>query len=145
MVGISKNAGFAVMVVLIFAVAAVTAQDGSIAPSPSLDTGAGFAFPVSVGLLCSSLVFSFMALALVFILFKPNIDLFWISMAQINTSMATVILFVFVIFSAAAMISAQDAPAPAPSMDNGAGVTLPVSVAVLCSSLVLSLFGLFKH
>ncbi|KAJ4971608.1 hypothetical protein NE237_004707 [Protea cynaroides] len=65
---------------------------------------------------------------------------------EMNTSMATVILFVFVIFSAVAMVSAVEAPAPAPSMDNGAGVTLPVSVAVLCSSLVLSLIlGLFKH
>ena len=51
-------------------------------------------------------------------------------------------------FTMAASVSAQStemAPAPAPSMDTGAGFSLPVSLAVVGSSLVLSLLALLKH
>ncbi|KAJ4979770.1 hypothetical protein NE237_010550 [Protea cynaroides] len=67
------------------------------------------------------------------------------AMAQIRTSMATVLFGLFAIFSAAVMVSAQEAPAPSPSSETGAGVALPISAAILSSSLLMSFFALFKH
>ncbi|KAJ0099311.1 hypothetical protein Patl1_20583 [Pistacia atlantica] len=55
---------------------------------------------------------------------------------------------VLVLAVAAAIVSAQSngmAPAPSPSMDTGAPFSLPVSGAIVGSSLVLSLFALFRH
>ncbi|KAJ0043479.1 hypothetical protein Pint_17964 [Pistacia integerrima] len=47
---------------------------------------------------------------------------------------------------AAATVSAQSgAAAPAPSLDTGAAFSLPVSAAIVGSSLVLSLFALLQH
>ncbi|KAF5736428.1 hypothetical protein HS088_TW14G00570 [Tripterygium wilfordii] len=59
----------------------------------------------------------------------------------------SIVLFALVSIFAAA-VSAQDfdmAPAPAPSQDKGAGYSLGMSGAVICSSLVLSLLALLKH
>lgn len=43
---------------------AAAAQDSSIAPLPALETGVGFKFPVSGTLICSSVLFSLVALFL---------------------------------------------------------------------------------
>ncbi|THG02703.1 hypothetical protein TEA_003062 [Camellia sinensis var. sinensis] len=56
------------------------------------------------------------------------------------------VFFIVALFSATA--SAQDmgmAPASAPGMDAGSAFSLPISAAVVCSSLALSLVALIKH
>ncbi|XWS56240.1 hypothetical protein CRYUN_Cryun09bG0068900 [Craigia yunnanensis] len=52
----------AMFVVALFFVSGIMAQD--IAPSPAMDTGAGFTFPVSGVLVCSSVLVSLIALLL---------------------------------------------------------------------------------
>ena len=69
-------------------------------------------------------------------------------MAQLRSIKALAVFFVAAIIAAAA--SAQDsgmtpALAPAPSMDAGSAYSLPVSAAIVWSSVVLSLFALIKH
>nr|DAD29809.1 TPA_asm: hypothetical protein HUJ06_031277 [Nelumbo nucifera] len=62
-VSISRAAAFVVvLVVAVFSAAAVTAQDGDLAPSPAMATGAGLALPVSGAIICSSLLLSLAAL-----------------------------------------------------------------------------------
>ncbi|GFY92251.1 hypothetical protein Acr_08g0006470 [Actinidia rufa] len=56
------------------------------------------------------------------------------------------VVAVIAIFSVTA--SAQDfesAPAPPPSMDTGSAYSLPISGAIVCSSVVLSFLALLKH
>ncbi|OAY44780.1 hypothetical protein MANES_07G004700v8 [Manihot esculenta] len=56
------------------------------------------------------------------------------------------VVFMVAVIAAAASVSAQDlAPAPAPAMDKGAAYSLGMPVAVICSSLLLSMLSLFKH
>ncbi len=79
----------------------------------------------------------------------PNFQfLGWFSaMAQVSISKALMLVLVIVVSSVAAMVSAQDtqlAPAPAPTMDVGAAFSLPVSVAVLGSSVLFTLLALLK-
>ncbi|GFZ00457.1 hypothetical protein Acr_14g0000930 [Actinidia rufa] len=67
-------------------------------------------------------------------------------MSHLRSIKALAVFVVVAIFAAAA--SAQDsgmAPAPAPSMDAGSAHLLPVSAAIVFSSVVLSLFALIKH
>ncbi|GMP41780.1 hypothetical protein CsSME_00011753 [Camellia sinensis var. sinensis] len=68
-------------------------------------------------------------------------------MAQLSSFKAlTVFVVVFAILSAIG--SAQEfemAPAPSPSMDAGSAYSLPISGAVVCSSIVFSLLVLMKH
>ena len=67
-------------------------------------------------------------------------------MAQFSIPKAVVLMLVIATFAAA--VSGQDsemAPAPAPGMDAGAGFSLPVSVAIVGFSLVVSLLGFLKH
>ncbi|KAL7234241.1 hypothetical protein ACSBR1_017773 [Camellia fascicularis] len=67
-------------------------------------------------------------------------------MANMSSFKALAVFFVVALFSAAA--SAQDlgmAPASAPGMDAGSAFSLPISAAVMCSSLALSLVALIKH
>ncbi|PSS21153.1 RNA-binding protein like [Actinidia chinensis var. chinensis] len=52
------------MAMVLICASAVAAQGGSIAPSPAMDTGAGFALPVYGTLIYSSLLFSLVALFL---------------------------------------------------------------------------------
>ncbi|KAL5764929.1 hypothetical protein ACOSP7_017236 [Xanthoceras sorbifolium] len=58
----------AALALVLFAVAllsvttAVTAQDSELAPSPSMDAGAAFPVTFSGGFVCSSLLFSIIAL-----------------------------------------------------------------------------------
>ncbi|OAY40534.1 hypothetical protein MANES_09G029600v8 [Manihot esculenta] len=66
-------------------------------------------------------------------------------MAQIRSFNAFVVASMAAIFLAATCVSAQTAAAPAPSMDNGAGFSLPVSTAIVASSLVLSFVALLRH
>nr|DAD29812.1 TPA_asm: hypothetical protein HUJ06_031280 [Nelumbo nucifera] len=71
-------------------------------------------------------------------------------MAQVSLSKTTVLVFIVAILSAAAAtVSAQGdsemAPSPAPSIVSGSPFALPVSGAILCSSLLLSLLALLKH
>ncbi|GMP88652.1 hypothetical protein CsSME_00040557 [Camellia sinensis var. sinensis] len=54
---------------------------------------------------------------------------------------ALAVFFVVALFSATA--SAQEAPAAVPGMDVGSAFALPISAAVVCSSVLLSLFTLF--
>ncbi|KAJ0099314.1 hypothetical protein Patl1_20580 [Pistacia atlantica] len=68
----------------------------------------------------------------------------------INVSSSAVMMaLVFAAFAMApTTISAQSselARAPPPSSDTGAAFSLPVSGAIIGSSLVLSLFALLKH
>ncbi|XAR63429.1 hypothetical protein NMG60_11023362 [Bertholletia excelsa] len=69
-------------------------------------------------------------------------------MAQLSSSFkAVAVLLVAAIFSATAG-SAQDlgsAPASAPGLDTGSAQSIPVSIAVLCSSVALSLLALTKY
>nr|DAD42329.1 TPA_asm: hypothetical protein HUJ06_000559 [Nelumbo nucifera] len=59
---ISRAVSFlVVLVVAIFSIAAVAAQDSILAPSPAMATGAGNALPVSGAIICSSLLFSLFA------------------------------------------------------------------------------------
>ncbi|KAL7204357.1 hypothetical protein ACSBR2_017434 [Camellia fascicularis] len=69
-------------------------------------------------------------------------------MANMSSFKALAVFFVVALFSATA--SAQDlgmapASAPAPGMDAGSAFSLPISAAVVCSSLALSLVALIKH
>ncbi|GFY90460.1 hypothetical protein Acr_07g0006570 [Actinidia rufa] len=69
-------------------------------------------------------------------------------MAQLRSIKALELFFLVAIIAAAA--SGQDsgmtpAPAPAPSIDAGSAHSLPVSAAIVLSSVVLSLFALIKH
>ncbi|OAY43171.1 hypothetical protein MANES_08G048100v8 [Manihot esculenta] len=66
-------------------------------------------------------------------------------MAQFTSFTAVVVACFASVFLAAANVSAQTALAPAPSMDTGAGFSLPMSGAVVASSLLLSLFALLRH
>ena len=52
----------AMFVVALFYISGIMAQD--IAPSPAIDTGAGFTLPVSGVLVCSSILVSLIALLL---------------------------------------------------------------------------------
>ncbi|GFY80590.1 hypothetical protein Acr_01g0003990 [Actinidia rufa] len=52
------------MAIALICALTVMAQDSSIAPSPAMDTGAGFALLVYGTLICSSLLFSLVALFL---------------------------------------------------------------------------------
>ncbi|CAN4095845.1 unnamed protein product [Withania somnifera] len=54
--------------------------------------------------------------------------------------------FVLAVFLAAVAVSAQEPSlAPAPSPDAGAGFSLPVSGALIGSSLIMSLFAVLRH
>ncbi|KAL7204344.1 hypothetical protein ACSBR2_017421 [Camellia fascicularis] len=64
-------------------------------------------------------------------------------MANMSSFKALAVFFVVALFSATA--SAQEAPAAAPGMDAGTAFALPISAAVVCSSVLLSLFALMKH
>ncbi|KAJ9695738.1 hypothetical protein PVL29_010959 [Vitis rotundifolia] len=69
-------------------------------------------------------------------------------MAQVSIAKAFVLVFVVAIFSAAATVSALDnspASAPAPSPDAGSAFSLPLSGAVVASSLVFSLLAFLKY
>ncbi|KAI8009269.1 hypothetical protein LOK49_LG06G00846 [Camellia lanceoleosa] len=68
------------------------------------------------------------------------------AMANMSSFKALAVFFVVALFSAIA--SAQDsgmAPASSPGMDAGSAFSLPISAAVVCSSLALSLVALIKH
>ena len=68
------------------------------------------------------------------------------SMAQVSIAKAFMLVFVVAIFSAAATVSALDnSPAPAPSPDAGSAFSLPLSGAVVASSLVFSLLAFLKY
>jgi len=65
-------------------------------------------------------------------------------MAKVSISKAFMLVLVIVVSSVAAMVSAQDshlAPAPSPNMDAGAAFSLPISGALLASSITI-LFSL---
>ncbi|KAL7204345.1 hypothetical protein ACSBR2_017426 [Camellia fascicularis] len=67
-------------------------------------------------------------------------------MANMSSFKALAVFFVVALFSATA--SAQNsgmAPASTPGMDAGSAFSLPISAAVVCSSLALSLIALIKH
>ncbi|PIA36465.1 hypothetical protein AQUCO_03400389v1 [Aquilegia coerulea] len=68
-------------------------------------------------------------------------------MAQFNISRSTVTFFFMVVIFSTVAVSAQEdgmmAPSPAPSMVTGSAFSLPISGAVLCSSIVPYLFWLF--
>ena len=67
-------------------------------------------------------------------------------MAQVSISKALMLVLVIVVSLAATTVSAQDtqlAPAPAP-MDAGAAFSLPISGALLRSSILFSLLALLK-
>ena len=67
-------------------------------------------------------------------------------MAQVSISKALMLVLVIVVSLAATTVSAQDsqlAPAPAP-MDAGAAFSLPISGALLMSSILFSLLALLK-
>ncbi|GAY55700.1 hypothetical protein CUMW_166180 [Citrus unshiu] len=68
-------------------------------------------------------------------------------MAQISSLKSVMMVFVLAAFAmaAASAQSTEMAPAPAPSSDTGAASSLPVSGAVIASSLFVSLLGLLKH
>ena len=67
-------------------------------------------------------------------------------MAQVSIVKAFMLVFVVAIFSAAATVSALDnSPAPAPSPDAGSAFSLPLSGAVVASSLVFSLLAFLKY
>ncbi|PIA36466.1 hypothetical protein AQUCO_03400390v1 [Aquilegia coerulea] len=67
-------------------------------------------------------------------------------MAQISSiSKASLIFAIVTIFSVVA-VSAQDgAVTPALAPDAGSAFSVTIPTAVICSSIVLSLFSLFKH
>ncbi|XXG46191.1 hypothetical protein AAC387_Pa02g1104 [Persea americana] len=58
------HVSFSTLIVLIAAVlfSVASAQDSAAAPSPGMDAGSGFSLPVSGALLCSSLLFSILAI-----------------------------------------------------------------------------------
>lgn len=63
-------------------------------------------------------------------------------MAKVCFSKAIMIMFVAVVLSAVANVSAQDsAVAPTPSMDTGASFSMPVSAVAVTFSLMISLFA----
>ncbi|CAK9165070.1 unnamed protein product [Ilex paraguariensis] len=63
-------------------------------------------------------------------------------MAQVNIFKALVLAFIVAVVTA----SAQDiGSAPAPSPDAGAAFSLPVSGALIGTSLLLSVLSLFRH
>ncbi|GMY14176.1 Proteoglycan 4 C-terminal part like [Fagus crenata] len=79
--------------------------------------------------------------------FKLGLGACAVAMAQVSISKALMLVLVIVVSSVAAMVSAQDtqlAPAPAPTMDVGAAFSLPVSVALLGSSVLFTLLALLK-
>ncbi|WOH06502.1 hypothetical protein DCAR_0625930 [Daucus carota subsp. sativus] len=61
-------------------------------------------------------------------------------MAQVSSFVVKAIL---VVVLAAVAVSGQEAPAPSP--DVGAGFSLPVSTAVVGTSLILSLLALVRN
>ncbi|CAJ1967515.1 unnamed protein product [Sphenostylis stenocarpa] len=61
----------AVMIVSMFCVTNIVAQDSEIAPTGQLEAGAGFALPVSEVIMCSSVLASLVA----FMLHDPNVTL----------------------------------------------------------------------
>ena len=64
-------------------------------------------------------------------------------MAQVSITKALMVVFVaMAIFSTASTVSAQ---APAPSPDVGSAFSLPLSGAVIASSVIFSLLALLKH
>ncbi|PSS10001.1 Meiosis arrest female protein [Actinidia chinensis var. chinensis] len=68
------------------------------------------------------------------------------AMGSFNSFAAFFVVAVIAIFSVTA--SAQDfemAPAQPPSMDTGSAYSLPISGAIVCASVVLSLLALMKH
>ncbi|KAL5973559.1 hypothetical protein ACLOJK_030210 [Asimina triloba] len=59
---------------------------------------------------------------------------------------AAALVFLAVASLLAAAATAQDgAAAPTPAMDAGSGFRLPVSAALVCSSLLLSVLALFSR
>ncbi|KDP37350.1 hypothetical protein JCGZ_06804 [Jatropha curcas] len=64
-------------------------------------------------------------------------------MAQFNSCKTVIIACIAAIFLANTNVSAQLAPAPSP--DTGAGFSLPMSSAIVASSLVLSFIALLRH
>ncbi|ESR34700.1 hypothetical protein CICLE_v10006974mg [Citrus x clementina] len=68
-------------------------------------------------------------------------------MAQISSLKSVMMMFVLaaLAMAAASAQSTEMAPAPAPSSDTGAASSLPVSGAVIASSLFVSLLALLKH
>ncbi|CAI9754822.1 unnamed protein product [Fraxinus pennsylvanica] len=109
-------------VVLSAAAVTVSAQ----APAPSPDVGDAFSLPVSGAVIGTSLLQ---------LSNKP--------MAQISIAKSFLLAYAFVVLSAAAVtVSAQ---APAPSPDIGDAFSLPVSGAVIGTSLLFSLFALLRH
>ncbi|KAJ4978498.1 hypothetical protein NE237_009278 [Protea cynaroides] len=64
-------------------------------------------------------------------------------MAQTSSFKAIILLCIVAMFASVSAI--ETAPSPAPSLATGAAIALPISGAILCSSLVLSLFALLKH
>ncbi|KAG9148273.1 hypothetical protein Leryth_012234 [Lithospermum erythrorhizon] len=64
-------------------------------------------------------------------------------MAQVNIFKK--LALVAIALSVVATASAQEAMAPAPSPDAGAAFSLPLSSAVVGSSLLCSAFALLRH
>ncbi|KAL7220994.1 hypothetical protein ACSBR1_023032 [Camellia fascicularis] len=62
-------------------------------------------------------------------------------MANMSSFKALAVFFIVALFSATA--SAQEAPAVVPGIDVGSAFALPISAAVMCSFVLLSLFTLF--
>ncbi|KAK8554220.1 hypothetical protein V6N13_073153 [Hibiscus sabdariffa] len=82
----------------------------------------------------------FRQLSLSFSLYYLNI------MAQVCTSKPIVAIFVALVLSVSATVSAQGgAMAPSPSMDSGAAFSLPVSAVAVAFSLIVSFLALLKH
>ncbi|KAK8476162.1 hypothetical protein V6N13_009313 [Hibiscus sabdariffa] len=78
--------------------------------------------------------------SLSFFLYYMNI------MAQVCTSKPIIAIFVALVLSVSARVSAQGgAMAPSPSMDTGAAFSLPVSAVAVAFSLIVSFLALLKH
>ncbi|XVE61193.1 hypothetical protein DITRI_Ditri06bG0019900 [Diplodiscus trichospermus] len=81
----------------------------------------------------------------------PPIDrIYLIIIAQVSISKAMIAIFVSIVLSIAATVSAQGqdedgAMAPAPSMDTGAAFSSPVSWVVVAFALIISLVAFLKH
>ncbi|CAI9787551.1 unnamed protein product [Fraxinus pennsylvanica] len=112
-------------VVALYAVA-VTVSDQS--PDPTPDAGDAFSLTVSSAVIGTSVLFSLFAL-------NP--------MAQISIAKSLLLAYAVVAISAAAVtVSAQG---PAPSPDAGDALSLPVSGAIIGTSLLFSLFAILRH